>query len=84
MHSLTSETPPVRGSRYTEEDWNNDSTIENGQFYPLSKVWRIHVHCLYSLWLAWAMCGLLVTGLTEIGLFSSAIDITLASCPARP
>lgn len=38
MHSLTSETPPLHGSRYTEEDWNNDSTIENGQFYPLSKV----------------------------------------------
>lgn len=38
MHSLTSETPPLHGSRYTEKDWNNDSTIENGQFYPLSKV----------------------------------------------
>ena len=38
MHSLTFETPPLHGSRYTEEDWNDDSTIENGQFYPLSKV----------------------------------------------
>jgi hypothetical protein len=49
MHGLTSETPPLRGSCYTEEDWNNDSTIENGQFYPLSKVrtsacqWTGHV-----------------------------------------
>lgn len=38
MHGLTTETPPLRGSRFTEEDWNEDSSIENGQFYPLSKV----------------------------------------------
>lgn len=47
MHGLTSETPPLRGSRYTEEDWNEDSTIENGQFYPLSKVqlrWEQNIH----------------------------------------
>ena len=38
VHSLQSATPPRAGSCYTEEDWNDDSTIENGEWYPLSKV----------------------------------------------
>ncbi len=38
VHSLQSATPPRAGACYTEEDWNADSTVENGEFYPLSKV----------------------------------------------
>ena len=30
--------PPVSGSLYTDQDWNQTSSIENGQAYHLSKV----------------------------------------------
>jgi len=31
--------PPKNGQLYTEEDYNETSTIEKGQAYHMSKVW---------------------------------------------
>ena len=39
--------PPKNGSLYTEDDWNETSSIKNNEAYWLSKVSN-PIHCLHS------------------------------------
>lgn len=49
-----SPTVPKNGKAFTDQDWNETSTIDNGEAYWLSKVWRVlaigqGVWCFYFL-----------------------------------
>lgn len=50
--------PPKNGSLYTEDDWNETSTIKNNEAYWLSKVCAtLHACCMLSTWHLPACCG---------------------------